>query len=39
MNGQDRLQRRIRRNAALLALLALAFYVAYYLVQALRLAA
>ena len=32
-SGQD-LQRKVRRNAWLLALLALAFYVTYYLVQA-----
>lgn len=31
---REQLQRRARRNAWLLALLALAFYVTYYLVQA-----
>jgi hypothetical protein len=30
---QDQLQRRVRRNAWLLALLALAFYASYYLIQ------
>ncbi|GMW06192.1 MAG: hypothetical protein AMXMBFR8_09890 [Nevskiales bacterium] len=39
MNAQERLQRRVRRNALLLALLALAVYASYFLVQALRLAA
>ena len=33
MTGQDEIQRRIRRNALLLGLLALAFYVAYYVIQ------
>lgn len=31
---REELQRKVRRNAWLLALLAFAFYVAYYLVQA-----
>ena len=38
MTGQDEMQRRIRRNALLLGLLALAVYVAYYLIQLTRLA-
>ena len=33
MTEQDELQKRIRRNALLLALLALAVYVAYYAIQ------
>jgi len=33
-SSQQQLQRKVRRNAWLLALLALAFYVTYYLVQA-----
>lgn len=34
MTGQqDQLQRRVRRNAWLLALLALAVYASYYLIQ------
>lgn len=33
MTNQEQLQRRIRRNALLLGLLALALYVSYYLIQ------
>ena len=33
MSGQAELQRRIKRNALLLALLAVGFYVAYYFIQ------
>lgn len=36
MTQRDPLQRRVRRNAMLLGLLAVAFYVAYYLVQLAR---
>lgn len=36
MTDQDDIQRRVRRNALLLALVALAFYVGYFLVQASR---
>ena len=38
MTEQEELQKRIRRNALQLALLALAFYVAYYLIQLSRTA-
>lgn len=34
MTGQPELQRRIRRNALALGLLALAFYAGYFLLQA-----
>ena len=33
MTERDELQRRVRRNALLLGLLALGVYVAYYLIQ------
>ena len=33
MTGQEELQRRVRRNAVLLGLLALGFYAAYYFIQ------
>jgi hypothetical protein len=33
MTGQVELQRRVRRNALLLGVLALAFYAGYYLLQ------
>ena len=36
MTRQDELQKRIRRNALLLALLAVAFYLSYYLIQSLN---
>ena len=38
MTGHEKLQKRIRRNALLLGLLALAVYVAYYVIQLTRLA-
>jgi len=38
VTDQDELQRRIRRNALLLGLLALAFYAAYYMIQLSRTA-
>jgi hypothetical protein len=33
MTEQEELQRRVRRNAMLLGLLALGFYLAYYFIQ------
>jgi hypothetical protein len=33
VTGQDQLQRRVRRNAIVLALVAVAFYVGYFLIQ------